>query len=559
MELDLLVTGARIATMDPARPSATRLGVWRGRVAGLDEEVDGLRARRVVDLGGATVLPGFVDAHSHLAWTGMVAGLTDLSACRTRDAVLDAISRTAKAAAEAGNRDGWLDLAGYDQRPLGGHLTRDDLELAAPGRKVVLRHASGHAWLISDAVLATVTDDEFAAHGAGVVRDAAGRPTGLLEEGAMAIARARRLPYGLDEIVAAIETAGRECLAQGITTVAEAGIVTDLAGSSPVELAAYQVAREQGRLPVRVQAMIPAALLRPSGAAAGDGIARAIDLGLRTGLGDDRLSIGALKLWLDGGMMARTAALTAPYLTPDGSGSGTGSGTSIDDDGSGGSGHLAFDHDELAALILDAHRAGWQLAIHAIGDAAVDQAIAVVTAAQEAHPRPDARHRVEHCGLVRPDQLPRLADAALTAVVQPTFLHAFGDDYSAIMGPERSGWMYRGRAFLDHGITLAGSSDRPVADGAPLRAIQFMVERTSASGAPVGPAEAVTVDEALAAYTTGSAYACRLDGVAGLLAAGALADLVVLGADPREVAPSAIAEIPVLATVLGGEVVHGAV
>jgi predicted amidohydrolase YtcJ len=551
VELDLLVTGARIATMDPARPAATRLGVWRGRVAGLDEEVDGLRARRTVDLGGATVLPGFVDAHSHLAWTGMVAGLTDLSACRTREAVLDAIraaadaTATTAATAAAGHRDGWLDLAGYDQRPLGGHLTRDDLELAAPGRKVYVRHASGHACLVSDAVLATVTADEFAAHAPGVVRDATGRPTGLLEEGAMAIARARRLPYGLDEIVAAVETAGRDCLAQGITTVAEAGIVTDLAGSSPVELAAYQAAREQDRLPVRVQAMVPAVMLRPSGAAPGDGIARAIDLGLRTGLGDDRLSVGALKLWLDGGMMARTAALTAPYLSADGD--------------SGGSGQLAFDDDELAALILDAHRAGWQLAIHAIGDAAVDQAIAVVTAAQAAHPRPDARHRVEHCGLVRPDQLPLLAQAGLTAVVQPAFLHAFGDDYSAIMGPERSGWMYRGRGFLDHGVAMAGSSDRPVADGAPLRAIQFMVERASASGAPVGPAEAVTVEEALAAYTTGSAYACRLDDVAGHLAAGTRADLVVLGADPREVAPSAIADIPVRATVLGGEVVHGEV
>lgn len=304
MELDLLVTGAQIVTMDPARPAASRLGVWRGRIAGLDEELDGLRARRTVDLGGATVLPGFVDAHSHLAWTGMAAGLVDLSGLRTRDAVLDAVRR----AADAVPGDGWVDLAGYDQRPLGAHLTRDDLEAAAPGRRLYVRHTSGHACLVSDAVLATVTDDEFAAHAPGVVRDAGGRPTGLLEEGAMAIARARRLPYTLDEIVAAVETAGRECLAQGITTVAEAGIVTDLAGSSPVELAAYQVAREQGRLPVRVQTMVPAAMLRPSGAADEDGIARAVDLGLRTGLGDDRLSIGALKLWLDGGMMARTAA-----------------------------------------------------------------------------------------------------------------------------------------------------------------------------------------------------------------------------------------------------------
>ncbi|WP_051426722.1 amidohydrolase family protein [Jiangella gansuensis] len=522
--------------MDPARPAASRIGVWRGRIVGLDEEVDGLPARRSVDLGGATVLPGFVDAHTHLSWTGLASGMPDLSALRTRDAVLDAV-RQAAAATPDGR---WVDLAGYDQRTLGGHLTRDDLELAAPGRKIFMTHASGHACLVSNAVLDTVTEEEFAAAGEGVVRDDAGRPIGLLTEGAMELARSRRLPYSVAELVDAIEAAGRQCLSQGVTTCADAGIVADLAGFSPVELAAYQAAREQGRLPVRVQAMIPASLLRPSGADPADGIARAVDLGLRTGLGDDMLSIGALKMWLDGGMMARTAALTEPY-----------------EDDDGGTGQLLFDDAELAALVLDAHRAGWQLAIHAIGDAAVDQAIDVVTAAQAAHPRPEARHRVEHCGLVRPEQLPRLAAAGLTAVVQPTFLHAFGDDYSTIMGEKRSGWMYRGRSFLDHGVTLAGSSDRPVADGAPLRAIQFMVERASSGGAPVGADEAVTVAEAVAAYTTGSAYACRLDDVAGRLAAGTLADLVVLGSDPHDADPSEIAAIPVLATVLGGEVVHG--
>ncbi|TDE16071.1 amidohydrolase [Jiangella asiatica] len=522
--------------MDPARPVASRIGVWQGRIVGLDEEVDGLRSREAADLGGATVLPGFVDAHTHLNWTGLASAMPDLSGMRTRDDVLGAIRR----AAESTPDGRWVELAGYDQRPLGAHLTRDDLELVAPGRKVYLTHASGHACLVSNAVLDTVPDAEFAAAGEGVLRDATGRPTGVLAEGAVAIGRSRRMPYSIDELVDAIETAGRQCLAQGVTSCADAGIVVELAGFSPVELAAYQTARERGRLPVRVQTMIPASLLRSVDADPSDSIARAVDLGLRTGLGDDVLSIGALKLWLDGGMMARTAALTEPYGGDD-----------------GGTGQLAFDDAELAALVLDGHRAGWQLALHAIGDAAVDQAVEVVTAAQAAHPRPDARHRVEHCGLVRPEQLPRLAAAGLTAVVQPTFLHAYGDDYSAIMGEKRSGWMYRGRSFLDHGITLAGSSDRPVADGAPLRAIQFMVERTSSGGAPVGPDEAITVAEAVAAYTTGSAYACRVDDVAGRLGAGRLADLVVLGADPLEVDPAEIADVPVVATVLGGEVVHG--
>lgn len=540
MLLDLLITGCRALTMDPHRPTASAIGVRAGRIVGLDGDAAGMEAERTVDLGGATVLPGFVDAHTHLAWTGVAATQADLSACRSRDAVLDAVAAAAQEAPEGR----WVDLSGYDQRPLGGHLTWRDLEKAAPGRKIFITHASGHACLVSRAVLDLIPGGELAAGEAGVLRDAAGQPTGVFVEDAMELARSRRLPYSVEEIIGAIETAGRQCLSQGVTMCGDAGIAAGLGGFSPVDLAAYQNARDQGRLPVRVQAMVPAALLRPSGADPADGIPRSIDLGLRTGLGDEHLSIGALKMWLDGGMMARTAALTEPYAD------------AADD---GGLGQLSYTDAELAALAADAHRAGWQLAIHAIGDRALDQALDAVEAAQAASPRPGARHRIEHCGLARPDQIPRLAAAGLTAVVQPTFLHAFGDDYARIMGAQRSGWMYRGRSFLDHGIRLAGSSDRPVADGAPLRAIQFMAERLSSGGQPIGPEEAVSVTQGLIAYTSGSAHACRMEHQLGSLTVGKLADLVVLGADPLHRAPSSLADIPVLATFLGGELVHGGV
>jgi len=213
--------------------------------------------------------------------------------------------------------------------------------------------------------------------------------------------------------------------------------------------------------------MVAAQSITTTGAHPDDSLPRAFPLGLRSGFGSDRLSLGGLKAWLDGGMMARTAALSQPYV----------------EDGPPRSGALTPELDAITESALAAHAAGWQLALHAIGDRAIDAALDIVEAAQRAHPRFGARHRIEHCGLVRLDQLPRLAAAKITAVVQPTFLHAYGDDYAAIMGPVRADWMYRGRAFLDHGIPLAGSSDRPVADGAPLRAIQFMVQRRSRSGA----------------------------------------------------------------------------
>jgi predicted amidohydrolase YtcJ len=280
--------------------------------------------------------------------------------------------------------------------------------------------------------------------------------------------------------------------------------------------------------------MVAGEALRPAGAHATDGIPRALDLGLRTGFGGDRLSIGALKIFTDGGMMARTAALTTPY------------------EGLDHCGQLYAEPDVLTELILDGHRAGWQLAIHAIGDRAVDVALDALARAQRTWPRPDARHRIEHAGLVRPDQLERFAAVGALAVVQPNFLWFNGADYAAIMGPERAEWLYRGRGFRDHGITVVGSSDRPVTPGAPLRAIQVMVERTGRDGDVIGAAEGLTVEEALRAYTVDAAYACHREDTVGRLAPGTHADLVVLADDPRRVDPGRIGEIEVLATVLGG-------
>ncbi|MFB7171723.1 amidohydrolase [Streptomyces sp. NPDC056254] len=512
------LTNARFLTMDPDHPVARELGIWRGRIVGLDDAVAALPAREVVDLQGATVLPGFIDAHVHLPWTGFKEN-TPSMAGRTR--IEDALAVVAEAVAREDAPGSWVSVVGYDQRVLGRHLTASELDGVSRGHKLYVLHDSGHGCVVNTAVLDLLPAD-------------VPHEDGFLTEGAMGAARALRLPYSQEELADAIGRAARTCLAEGITACAEAGIGGALFGHTPVELGAYQLAREKGLLPLRVQLMVSADRLRPVGAHEADGIPRALDLGLRTGFGDDWLSVGALKVFTDGGMMARTAALSAPY------------------EGLDHAGQLQDDPDVLARTIVDGHLAGWQLAVHAIGDRAADVALDALEEAQRLRPRPDARHRIEHAGLIRPDQLPRFARLGVSAVVQPNFLRSFGDDYAAVMGEERAPWLYRGRGFLDHGITLVGSSDRPVTDGSPLRAVQFMVERASESGRRIGPAEAITVDEALHAYTVAGAHACRWEDTAGSLTPGKRADLTVLGDDPRRVDASRIGGIDVVATYVDG-------
>lgn len=512
------LTNANIVTMDPRHPVARQLGIWRGRIVGLDDAVSSTPAREVIDLQGATVLPGFIDAHVHLAWAGLKASAPSVAPCERVDDVLAVV---ADAVARRKGSGGWVDIGGYDQRALGRHLTAAELDKVSDGHKLFIMHDSGHGCVVNTAVLDLLPAD-------------VPHQDGFLAESAMTAARRLRLPYSQEELADAIERAAGTCLDEGVTACAEAGIGGGLLGHSPVELGAYQLLRDQGRLPLRVQLMAAADTLRPVGSHSADGIPRALDLGLRTGFGDDWLSVGALKVYTDGGMMARTAALTAPYH------------------GMEHTGEFQDDPERIADVIVDGHLAGWQLAVHAIGDRAADLALDALERAQRLRPRPGARHRIEHAGLIRPDQLPRLARLGASAVVQPNFLRYFGDDYASIMGEDRAPWLYRGRAFLDHGITLVGSSDRPVTDGSPLRAVQFMVERASESGLVIGPDEGITVEEALRSYTVGGAYACHWEDSAGTLAPGKRADLVVLGDDPRRVGTSDIGDIEIVSTFVDG-------
>jgi len=220
-------------------------------------------------------------------------------------------------------------------------------------------------------------------------------------------------------------------------------------------------------------------------------------------------------------------------------------------------GYLQMDAQELRSAALEAYRAGWAIAMHAIGDHAIDHAISIISEAQDAYGLNSLPNRIEHGGVLRPDQLDRIAEVGIVVVPQPHFITEFGDGMARLLGPRRTELSYPAKSLLQRGSILPGSSDRPVSEGRPLNVMQSFVERLTPSGAVYGPDERITAAEALAAYTTGSAAATGAADSKGRLAPGYLADLVFLDRDPTAVATSEIAATQVLATMVGGELGFG--
>jgi predicted amidohydrolase YtcJ len=539
---DLALVNANVLTMDPGRPRVSAVVLTSGRIEVVADSAAEISAEHVVDLRGATLVPGFHDAHNHMIGFGRSLAEVNLSSppIGSLDELYAAIARRAEVTVPGD----WVIGSGYDQNKIGAHPDRDALDRAAPGRRVWLLHTSGHMCVVNSLVLAALGIDAAATDvpGGRVATDAAGRPNGLLEERAQALVGMLVYPFPVAELADAIDRAGAQYLAEGITSCTEAGVGGGWIGHSPVELAAYQAARDQGRLHVRVELMIATEALHPLGAHPDDGLERGLDLGIRTGFGDDWLRVGAVKIFADGSLVGRTAALYDKYAGHD--------------EYAGpqeGRGYLQADAADLQAAIISAHRSGWQVATHAIGDRAIDIALDAYARALAQYPRRDPRHRIEHFAVVQPRQVAQAAELGVVAVPQGRFASELGDGMLAAVGQERHDWLYRQRSLLEAGMILPGSSDRPVVAGAPLPGIADMVSRRTASGAPFNPGEAITAQQALHAYTFGSAYASRQEHVKGSITPGKLADLVVLSEDPTAVSPERIAGLQVLATIVDGQ------
>ncbi len=535
MLIDLLIHNARILTQDPAHPVAENLLVHNGTILAVDEPKTHLIAvKETIDAQQAIIAPGFNDAHAHSVWFGLTLTEADLSKVTTPTAAYDIISEAAASLPP----DQWVIASRFNPLALDGHrLDRKQLDAAAGNRPVWIKHSSGHACTTNSAGLALIAQNHNLSgpiKGGVVVTDKTGHPTGLLEENAMRLVQDIVLPYPLETIEKALDLATAHYLTEGITSVTDAGIAGGWIGHSPQEFAAYQNARDHGRLHVRTQVMIVLDALNPLLGHIDDPLSIGLSAGVRTGLGDDWLRLGPVKIFSDGSLLGSTAYMSEDYVgCPD------------------NHGYLQMSADDLQSSTLNAYSAGWAIAMHAIGDRAVDFAIDLIIEAQEKYGSNTVPNRIEHGGVVRPDQLDRIAKAGIVLVPQPHFIAEFGDQMADLLGPDRTALSYPAKSLLARGAVLPGSSDRPVSNGRPLDVMQAFVERLTPNGLVYGADERISAEQALAAYTRGSATATGSSNK-GRVMPGCLADLVFLDDDPTTVPSSLISAVTVLGTMING-------
>ncbi len=522
--LTLIVRNGIIRTMDPSRPLARAAAMDHGVfiAVGSEDEVTRVAGAGAesLDLAGGLALPGLVDAHLHLLWFGLGLSRPNLEGARS---IAEAVSRLRPYLAKS-TPGAWLVGSGWNEEGWieGRWPDRYDLDALTPETPVLLRRKDGHsAWVNSRALaMAGITAATADPPGGRIDRDAEGEPTGVLREAAMdAVAWLVPEP-GAAELDAALASATQAAHAVGLTGVHD----MEDAGA----LAAFQRARALGELKLRVTAQIPAEHLN-----------HALALGIRSGLGDDWVQMGALKIFADGSLGSRTAWMLEPY---------TGEPDNV--------GVAAMPPEELAGIVCGAVGAGIACSIHAIGDRANRLALDVL----ERHGGKGLRHRIEHVQVLHPADVPRLAQLGVVASMQP--VHATADrDIADRWWGERVSHAYAWRSLLDAGATLAFGSDCPVETLDPLQGIYAAATRrrpAEAGGSPWHTEQCVSVEEAVRAYTVGPAVAGGQEDRRGMVRPGMLADLTVLTRDIVAAPAEEVLSARVACTVVGGTVVHHA-
>ena len=540
LKADLILTGGNIITVNPAQPRAEAVAVKQGRIlaVGSASDIDQLRGPRteVMDLKGRTILPGFNDAHNHMLFFGMQLKMVSLNYPTVRS-VPDLV-RALKERASTQKPGTWVMGAGYDNNKLteGRHPNCWELDQVSTAHYVIVRHTSYHMCVVNSKALELVgisadTPDPVGGH---IHKNEKGEPTGLLQETAQELVTGQFFPYPVSTLVEALHEADRVYLSEGITSQSEAGI----GFHSNTELLAYQEADRQGKLHIRSNLMILVDALEEISGAEGEAFF-GLGQGIRTGWGNEKLRIGPLKIFSDGSIIGKTAAMNDPFDTEPGN-----------------VGFFAADEEKLREWIIRGHFSGWQVAVHACGDRANSYILDCYEEAMKRFKRSDPRHRIEHCGIVNPQIIDRVKALGVIPVPQQHFIGELGEGFKMNIGPRRTRWCYPQRSYLDRNIPIPGSSDRPVVKGAPLLGIHDAVNQKTDDGNDYVPEEKITPEEAIRAYTLHSAYASFEENIKGSVEAGKLADFTILGADPTAVDPAEIAQIPVHGTMINGELLY---
>lgn len=528
MSADWLIEGRIFCGLHAAWAEA--LAIRNGRIAAVGTRsavrpLAGPNTRRI-DLDGRVAIPAFNDAHQHLLPLGL--GMKHVNVRPEVVRTLDGLLAKVREAASATPKGAWVLARGYDHNELDvrRHPTLAELSAAAPDHPVLVRRTCGHMAVANAAALSlagvghNTPDPE-----GGVIERQAGALTGLFQERAMRLLY-DHVPEPSDaELVDAIERAGRHMTALGFTAVMDANVGM---AAGMREIAAYRAAQAAGRLPVRVWACL---------AGNPEGIADAAwAAGVRPDDGDDMLRFAAMKVFADGSAGGLTAAMTEPYLQ-------------------GGTGVFCFPDATMHGLLARYHQEGWQLAIHAIGDAAIEQVLTGMEAADSpTHPVAGRRHRIEHCGFVTPAQRARMAARGIEPVPQPVFMYEFGDLHVTNVGAARAAAAYPMRSWLAAGQHPAASSDAPVSSTDPFQNIYTMVTRRTNKGTVVGPEEAISLEQAVHCLTWCGAWSQFAEDRRGTLFPGMLADVTVLSQNIFATGPEQLRDTRAELVLLGGAV-----
>ena len=536
---DLALVNGDVITMNPGRPEAQAVAVKGGRIVGVgsDREVRQFCGARteVIDLGGKPLLPGFVESHNHVSAYSHIVLQIDCTpkTCKSIGDILEQV----KARAASQPKGTWIEGYGFDNTALAEQrwINRQELDQAAPDHPVHLWHISGHFTAVNSKALelAGIGRDTPNPAGGEIERDADGAATGILAEPPAQLLALRLIPPKTAEQAAeGLGIVSEEYVAAGVTSAHDANLGV-WGGLS--ELEAFDIAYARGWFKPRIYALVWTVLedFRDNG----------IDLdelGFCTGAGDERFRIGGIKLFADGSIPGLTAALSEPYLDhPD------------------NRGYLIIEQEELNEIVLRYHRAGFQIAIHANGDRCIETTINAYENALKAVPRANHRHRIEHLPMANDEHLRRMAKLGIVTTFYTAQIWGWGDrQREKFLGPERAERLFPTRTALDLGIPFGLHGDCPVTPIAPLHCLYTAVARETSSGHILGPAQRLDVHDALKALTIDGAYLGFEEHIKGSIEVGKLADFVSLSESPYRVARTALKDLKVERTIIGGELVY---